>query len=133
MTRRLLATLGLLAACHADAGAQTIESYELRVYAPGATAPQFTTPFPASAVECNLPPTTSSTTTNPAKVVWTDPAAPTRECHWLFGSVLPSLPGGSYEGALVAVNAGGRSSESNRAPFVRLDAPAAPGGVRFSR
>jgi len=131
---RPLPILAVLLLLPSPAVAQAITGYELRVYAPGAAMPQSTTPFPATAVQCNQPQVTTTNTTNPTRVVWTDPALSGRECIWTFGGggVIPSLPSGAYEGALLAINDAG-SAESARAPFVRLDVPAAPGGVRLLR
>lgn len=111
-------------------------SYEFRVYAVGAASPQFSTPFPLSAANCNVTATVpAGAAVNPTVVVWDDPQNPGKKCQWDgSGATLIALPIGSYVGALVAVNAGGSSAESARDPFSRQAmAPAAPTGVRLSR
>lgn len=112
-------------------------SYELRIYNPGASQPTQATPFPASAVTCNLAPPSGAVATNPTTVVWDDPANAGKVCQYNFAVPGPgpivALPSGNYEGAMAAINTEGSSPESNRAPFTRARPPAALTGVRFTR
>ena len=116
------------------ASAQTINSYELRAYAVGATAPIQTFTFPAVNTTCNVLPTLGGFI-NPTTAEWDDPGNMGRVCRFIQGSgTLFSVPiPGMYEATLVAVNTTGSSGESNRAPFERLDAPGAPSGLRLLR
>jgi hypothetical protein len=136
MTRTLsLAALLLMLPATLQAQ-EAIERYELRSYTSGAQAPLQTTNIPATEVQCNqVPPSPGTSTVNPTKATWDDPATQGRVCVWTDagGGPLFSLPNGTYEGSLVAINAGGSSPESNRAPFSRLSPPAARTGFRLTR
>lgn len=115
--------------------AQAIESYVVQFYAPGAPVPIQTESWSATSVTCGVPKLTGASSVNPTKFVWDDPTDPTKDC--LFspptGGVLVSLPLGSYEGALHAVNAAGAGAPSNRAAFSKAAVPAAPTGFRIVR
>jgi hypothetical protein len=118
------------------AGAQTIDSYRLNYYNPGAAAPlQQSDAFPASGVACNVEKPTVINTINPTTAVWDDPANAGKVCMFIIPTTgtLPSLPLGSYEATLVAINSAGASAESNRAPFSRLALPAARTGFLLRR
>ena len=110
-------------------------SYELKVFAPGASAPQFTTPIPLTSVACNKTPAAPTSTTNPKRVFWADPVNAGKDCEYMLdsGGPIVALPSGGYEGTVNGVNAGGAGPESNRAPFSLARPPAAPTGVRFSQ
>lgn len=137
LLRSLALAVALLAALAAAVSAQTapIDSYENRHYAAGAAAPTQTYTFPATATVCNQADPGSGVTVNPTRLIWDDPANPGRVCIHQFaaGSTLFSLPIGNYEGTLIAVNQGGASGESPRAPFSRLGPPSVPSGVRYGR
>jgi len=108
--------------------AQTIDSYELRYYNVGATQPFQVYPMSADTYLCNQTPIVSTITANPTRVEWDDPTASGRVCIYteVAGGPLLSLPVGNYEATLVAINAFGRSPESNRAPFVLGSLPGVP-------
>ena len=110
-------------------------SYELKVFAPGASAPQITTPIPLSSVACNKTPAPPTSTTNPRRVFWSDPVNAGKDCEYMLdsGGPIPALPSGGYEGTVNGVNAGGAGPDSNRAPFSLARPPAAMTGVRFSQ
>ena len=117
------------------ASAQAVESYQLRHYAVGATEPVQTDAFAAAAASCDQPDHGPASTVNPTRVIFADPNNAGRFCIYQFatGSPLFSLPVGNYEGALVAINQGGASGESPRAPFSRLSAPPVPTAFRYGR
>lgn len=107
------------------ASAQTVTSYEFRIFAPLAAAPISTTPVTLSSVTCNLsvafiPP---GPALNPTLLQWSDPANPGRFCQATVGSETGgpvfALPSGNYEGAVRALSSGGPGVDSNRDPFVR--------------
>lgn len=112
-------------------------SYEFRIYAAGASAPQVTTPFPAASVVCNRTETMpSGPQTNPSRVAWPDPANAGKFCVFdtaTAGGPLVALPSGTYEGAVVSVNSAGVGGESNRDPFLRQRPPVALTAVRLIR
>jgi hypothetical protein len=114
MSYHNLVILGLLLA------QAPIDSYQVRYYAAGASAPQQVYTIPANAVVCNQAPSSSTLTANPTRIEWDDPQASGRVCRYdeVPGGPLFALPVGNYEGTLVALNANGASPESNRAPFV---------------
>lgn len=110
-------------------------SYELRIYQ-GGTAPVSTTTFLASAVTCGLAKVTVPTTTivNPVRVIWEDPADPTKDCIADQSTYLLARPVGTYTASLVAVNEAGASAESARSnPFARSLPPDSPRAVRIAR
>lgn len=129
------------------AQAQTTDlptSYELRIFAPGAIVAQFSTSFSATVAACNLvtPVYPVGPQTNPNWAYWDDPAFPPNSgkvCRvdvttlGTSGGPIAVLPSGSYEGALVGLNAGGTGLLGNRDPFLRSRAPAAPTGLRIIR
>lgn len=114
---------------------EVVDSYEFRHYAQGAQAPVQTDTFLAAGTTCNQAPPTGTSNVNPTRAIWDDPNNAGRVCIYTFqsGSRLFSLPVGNYEGTLVAVNAGGASGESSRAPFMRINAPPVPSGLRLAR
>lgn len=118
-----------------SAEAQSIDSYRIQYYAPGAAAPMQNETFTAAAAQCNQAPISSADTINPSRVSWADPNAAGRTCLYVppTGATLFSLPVGSYEATLVAINSLGSSGESNRAPFSRAAVPSAPVGFRLIR
>lgn len=110
------------------------QTYELKIYVAGASAPQQS--YALGSVQCGqTPPPLTASNVNPTAVVWTDPASPTLVCRWAeaAGGPILSRPVGSYEGTLTATNEAGSSPESARAPFFVKASPAAPTGLRFSR
>jgi len=124
------------------ADAQTITSYQMRVYLTGGgAAPVTTYDIPAAAVTCGQPKVTvAGAVTNPTRAAWDDPADPARDCVWTdTGSgVLFALPfslTSTYTASLVATNAAGTGPESPRSnPFSRPGlAPGALANVRLSR
>ena len=117
------------------AHAQTIESYELRAYNVGATAPIQTFTFSVSNTVCNVAPSLGGSSVNPTTAEWDDPQNVGRVCRFVQGSgPLFGVPTpGPYEAAIVAVNQAGLSPESPRAPFSRLDPAGAPSGLRLRR
>ena len=118
------------------ASAQSITDYQLKYYAVGASAPTQTESFTAAAVTCNqTPPSAGASTVNPTKVSWDDPSTAGRACIYIApaGAPLVSLPVGSFEGTLTAINAAGSSPESARVGFTRLAAPAVLSGLRLTR
>lgn len=113
----------------------TVDSYEIRYYAPGASAPTQSSTFAAAAATCNQPDPGPASSVNPTRAIWDDPNNAGRVCIQQFtaGDVLLSLPMGNYEAALVAVNQAGASGESPRGPFSRLALPPVPSGLRLGR
>lgn len=135
MKRNVALCLLLLSLTAVPARAQTVESYQIQHYAVGATAPVQTDTFPAAAASCDQPDPGPASTVNPTRVIFADPVNAGRFCVYAVasGSQLFSLPVGNYEGSLVAINQGGASGESSRAPFSRLNAPPVPTAFRFGR
>lgn len=113
------------------------DSYQLRYYAPGATAPlQSSDIWTTAEIVCNQVPPTVTNSVNPTRVIWDDPANAGRVCIYTVPSVgktLYSLPVGSYEGTLALTNAAGEGAESARAPFSRAAVPGVLTGVRLVR
>ena len=137
--RRVLFLLCLL--MPVSASAQTPTGYVMQYFNAGATAPltQSDT-IAASAVTCGVTPKLTGpalNTVNPTKAFWDDPANPTTaDCSLTFSSTasLFALPiGGSYEGVLIAVSAGGNSPPSGRAPFSLAPLPPVRTGLRLTR
>lgn len=117
----------------APVGAQTIDTYTLRTYAVGASSPLQTFAFVATSVVCNQTAPTSTSTVNPNKAFWDDPANTGKVCIWTdtgSGPLFSAPVGGSYEASITASNAAGESPESGRAPFSRLGVPAGRTGLR---
>lgn len=134
--RKRLALAALLLLCLPSlAAAQPLVGYELRVYAVGASSPISTTAFTGAEVTCNqIAPANTTGAVNPTRAIWDDPVMPGRVCLWVSnGGVLVSLPIGTYEGAIVAIDAAGVGAESNRAPFSKQPVQAARTGFRFTR
>lgn len=139
----LIPTLALCAVLWlpASSAAQSVTSYQLRVYLAGAASPLTTFDFAAGAVTCGQPKAAASATvTNPTTVAWDDPGNAALDCRWtdtgtgpLFA--LPFSVTNTYTSALVAINAAGASAESARSnPFSRPGSPAAaPVNVRLVR
>ena len=139
-----MVVIGVLALVLAIVGALSAraqgvaESYQVKYYAPGATAPmQQSDAFPASAVQCGQsPPAAPSVVANPTRVIWTDPANGGLVCIYTFppAGALFALPIGSYEGTLTAANSFAASAERARAPFTRADTrpPGVPLLPRFA-
>lgn len=105
-------------------------SYTTKFYNVGAPSPLQTETFVASTAVCNQAAPTGVSTVNPTRLVWTDPD-PTHISKVCIATeqasgLLFSLPLGSFEATLSAVNAVGVSGESNRAPFSRDAALPAP-------
>jgi len=127
------------------ASAQTITSYQLKIYLVGAATPiSAPTTLPVASFVCNqAPPAPTAPTANPTRIVIDDVAFPlppspaARVCIYTDAGTGPllSLPFGTanYEGTLTATNAAGSSSESVRSSFTRpgLQPGAPPTGVRF--
>lgn len=130
MRRVLLAVALVLVA--SPAFAQSAITYELKIYAAGASSPQQT--YTLSGVQCGQPKVVGSNV-NPTTVAWDDPANAGLDCKMVeaAGGPILSRPLGSYEGTLTARNEAGVSAESARAPFFVKAAPAVPTGLRFFR
>lgn len=132
--RRLLFIGLVLLLLPVPAHAQTIGSYVFKIFNAGATNPLSTTNIPVASVQCNQTPTTSTNTTNPTDLWWTDPANVGRACHYVSQPTDPlitmPITGNPLEATLVAVSTTGLASvDSNRAPFTKPGtAPAAPTG-----
>lgn len=131
------ALLVLLAASGVQA--QAADSYVLRFYNIGATAPLVTNDaFPSTSVACNQPPPTATSTINPTRVVWDDPAIPGRVCIFLpsTSAGLFALPiPGDYEATLTFTDGTTSlsSPESARAPFTRRSLPPVRTGFKLVR
>lgn len=116
-----------------------VTGYVVQYYNAGAPQPLTQTDtLPISAVTCGITPkVTQLNTINPTTVLWDDPANPTTaDCRVTLtaSASLFGLPiGANYEGAVVAVSAGGNSIPSNRAPFSLAPLPAVRTGLRFTR
>lgn len=110
-------------------------SYELRIYAPGASTPLKVVSVAAKDVASNLArPTDSSgfVTVNPRAAVWDDPVNAGKVCQMNM-AVVADLPPAAYEATVVEVSASGRSPESApRSPFTLEPPPAALTGLRFT-
>lgn len=135
MNRLVLAALLLLSIPSIVAAQTPVDSYQIKYYLAGATLPlQQSDTFAASATVCNQARPVAGATVNPTRAVWDDPANAGRVCIWTGTSgVLGSLPIGSFEATLTALNAAGASAESTRTPFSRLTVPVAPTGFGVSR
>lgn len=110
------------------------QTYDLKIYAVGASAPQQTYTLPV--FQCGqLPPSTPGPNVNPTTLAWIDPANSSLICLFRAGPVdsIFSQPIGSYEATLTLTTDAGTSAESARAPFFVKALPAAPTGLRFSR
>jgi hypothetical protein len=133
----VLALFVLLLAARVSAQPPAIDSYTLRTYNVGAPQPLQTFNFLVAATVCNqTPPPPTSSTVNPTRAVWDDPANAGKVCIWTDagGGPLFSAPtGASYEATLTAVNQGGESPETPRAPFARLAPPGGRTGFRVVR
>lgn len=118
---------------------QAVDTYELRIYAPGATAPVTSSQIAASATTCNVtaPVVATPPVVNPTVVVWDDPQNSGRVCQWVpasqAGGPLVQLPDGNHEAVVVAFYLGVAGLESPRIPFARVAPRAAPTGVRLIR
>jgi hypothetical protein len=112
-------------------------SYDLNVYATGATVPS-TRVVPASSVTCGLATAGIGDSINPT-MWWWQPEGLTTWCRTDDAARLAALPIGSYLGAVIGVNAAGvRGMESPRVPFTRTTAippqgPPAVTNLRFSK
>lgn len=126
--RRLLWLLSAALLLSSVVSAQAVDSYSLRIYAVGATAPITTASLPSASVSCNqaAPPATA-TTRNPNKAVWDDPVNVGKVCVYtdtVGGPLLATPTGFASLEATVAIKSGTlESDESNRAPFSRTPAP----------
>jgi hypothetical protein len=111
-------------------GAQT---YDLKIYAVGASAPQQTFTLPS--VLCGQEPTANPSNVNPTKVEWTDEVNAGKVCKFVDTGSGPLIarPLGAYEGTLTVTTDAGTSGESARAPFFLKALPGVPTGLRFSR
>lgn len=123
----------------AQQGSEQITAYDFKVYPAGNT----TTPVATSLnifstmVQCNQTPPSTSNTVNPDKFLWTDPDNAGKVCIYNVpptgtGAIL-TLPTGSYQGSVTAINQAGAATESMMAPFSRLSPPAARTGVKIIR
>lgn len=110
-------------------------SYTVKFYNPGASQPVQQESFPATVVQCGQAKVAVTSTVNPTRFVWNDPADSTKDCiaPEVANGQLFSLPVGSYEGTLTAVNSIGGSAESNRAPFSVDAIPAVRTNFRVAR
>jgi hypothetical protein len=126
-----VAILGL--ACLVVASLCSAQTYDLKVYQAGASAPQQS--YPLTNAVCDQADPGAGSTTNPTKVVWADPDRAGRACLYVGSATDPifSRPIGSYEGTLTITTLAGTSAESARAPFTVAPRPAAPTGLHFSQ
>jgi len=135
-SRIVLAALVVLLASVVSSQAQAT-GYDLQIYAVGAPAPQTVSPLSLADIVCNLAPPAGTSTVNPTRVLWDDPANVGKVCIWtpsvVAGSPLVVLPNGSYEGTVTVTDAAGTSAPSNRAPFSKAPVPAARTGVKLYR
>lgn len=139
MKSRIVLTLACLL-LPSLAQAQTITSWQLRIYNVGAPAPiSAPTDLLAANVVCNqAPPPATASTVNPTRVVFDDPAVTGKVCQWTDAGTGPlaSMPFGAltYEATVTAVNVAGSSPESVRASFTRPGLPpGVPTGLRFAK
>lgn len=143
---RLALALGFALAAVQNVGAQivnqagqAIDTYELRLYAPGASAPMTSSQIDASATTCNLaaPPPATPPVVNPTLVIWDDPQNASRVCQWTPGGqasgTLVQLPDGAHEAVVVSIYMGVAGPESPRVPFSRVVPRPAPTGLRLIR
>ena len=132
MPRVLVLMLALVCVSSVPVFAQA-PTYELKIYAVGATSPQQS--YPLGGVQCNQPPPTVVSNVNPSRVAWDDPANAGRKCIFTEGPLGPifSRPVGDYEGTVTVTTDAGTSLESARAPFFVKARPAVLTGVQFSR
>ena len=133
---RPLVLVWCLALVPSAAFAQSVDSWHLQFYLPGATQP-FQGPMVIgnTDVTCSQP-KQSGSIVNPNRVAWDDPANSQRDCVASSAQgVLIAFPVaiGNYEATLRAVNSIGISGESNRAPFAVGVAPAPPTNLRVVR
>lgn len=123
----------------AQASAQPVLSYTLRVFNQGAATPLSTTTIPVASFTCNAVPPVTTNTANPNKIVFDDPVAVGKVCLFtdLGTGPLVSLPFGTgiYVATLVAVNSAGSSAESAPSPvFTQPGTTAAvPTGLKLYR
>lgn len=114
--------------------AQTID-YNLRIYAPGASAPISVNPIAGATVLCNQAAPTTTSTTNPNKAIFDDPSNAGRVCIYTDDGSGPLLakPVGfvDLEGTMTMRQGTKETAESNRAPFDKR--PGAPANVRLVR
>lgn len=134
MKRLLLAALVVLlpAVAHAQTPAS---SYVLKFYNVGAPSPIQTETFAASTALCGQTKPAATSTVNPTRFFWDDPAGGGKVCILGESASGPlfSIPLGNYEGTVAAVNATASSAESNRAPFSRDAALPAPSNFAIVR
>lgn len=144
-TMRVLATLLLALAMgqanpvSAQQGSEQITGYDFKVYPAGNTTAPVATALGvfSTAVQCNQAPPASTNTVNPTVISWTDPDNAGKVCQYIppptgTGAIL-TLPTGSYQGSVTAINQAGAATESMLAPFSRLSPPAARTGVKITR
>ena len=116
------------------ASAQSITQYQANYYNAGAPSPVQSETFLVAVPTCNqVAPAVN--TVNPTRLIWDDIANVGKVCIFTGSPTGPlfSLPIGSYEATLIAVNGAGPSPESVRAPFSRLASPATPTNVKAVR
>lgn len=133
MRRRLIGVaLGVLVGS-VSLTAQGITSHTLRQYLVGAAQPVTTTVIPETAVTCNQTPPTGTSTLNPTKLVWDDPANAGKVCLYTDPGTGPlaATVYGALEGTLTNIAGTIEGVESNRAPFSR--SPLAPTGFKAIR
>lgn len=129
----------ILSLLPALAQAQTISSWQLRIYNVGAATPiSAPTDLLTANVQCNQNAPSSTNSVNPTRVVFDDPNVAGKVCIWVDPGTGPlsSMPFGasSYEGTLTATNAAGTTLESGRAPFSHPgQVPNVPAGLRLVR
>jgi hypothetical protein len=116
-----LAVIGISSVVQAQ-----VTSYEIHYYNTGATQPFQVNTLIGYA--CNQTPLTSTSSSNPTKIQWDDPAVAGKACIYTEspGGPLLSFPVGNYEAGLIAINSFGKSPESVHAPFVVGAVPVAP-------
>jgi hypothetical protein len=138
--RIIFMLIALIALVGVTSKAQTLDNFELRIYASGATTPSVTSTSPASAIFCNqtMPATPAVPPINPRFLYWVDPVNAGKACRWDLGAGAGSLlakltTAGIYSGRLVSSMLGQPSIESTPATFERVVAPPAPSGLVFSQ
>ena len=134
-THRLTCLVAILLASAAVLNAQASD-YTLRIYpvkTPQATAPITPATLLSANVLCNQTAPVSTSTRNPNKAVWDDPANAGKVCVWTDPGTGPLLgtPTGfaALEATLTMIGGGAETDESNRAPFSKTPPP--PGRVRL--
>lgn len=124
----------ILLTCLVIASPVFAQSYDLKVYAVGAAAPQQAFTLPT--VSCGQEPAPlTASNVNPTTVEWTDVLNAGKVCRYVDTGSGPivSRPLGAYEATLSVTTDAGTSAESGRAPFFLKPLPGVPSGLRLFR